>query len=85
MPKKINTCQEVALRLQTFLDEELDNALMSEIQEHLDACIDCGYEAEVYRELKKDISSVAVPADSDAIARLKDFSSRIAAEATQLP
>lgn len=81
MVRKLNSCREVALRLQTFLDEELADAQMSDIQAHLDACIDCGYEADMYRELKKDISLVTVPTDSEAIERLKAFSARIASEA----
>ncbi len=83
MATKYTNCKEVALRLQTYLDGELDDARMEEIRSHLDACIDCGFEADAFREIKNDLGSLAQPVDSDALARLRDFSARIAAEAAE--
>lgn len=82
MAQKINNCKEVALRLQTFLDGELDDNRMEQIRAHLDACIDCGFEADAFREIKKDLGSLAKPIDSDALTRLREFSARIANEAS---
>ena len=80
MPKTL-TCRDVALRLQTYLDGELDESRMEQIRSHLDACVDCGLEADVFADIKRDLSAKTIPADSDALARLRDFSARIADEA----
>jgi len=81
MAKKMMNCKDVALRLQTYLDGELDEARMEQIRAHLDACVACGLEADVFANIKKDLTAQAVPADSDALARLRAFSARIAEEA----
>lgn len=81
MAQKFNSCKAVALRLQTYLDGELDDDRNEQIQSHLDACIDCGFEADAFRKIKSDLSSLAQPIDSDALDRLKKFTSRIAQEA----
>jgi len=81
MASKLNSCSEVALRLQTYLDGELTEPRITQIQAHLDACIDCGYEADAFRELKQELSSVAKPTESDVLDRLKQFTAQIAQEA----
>ncbi len=82
MAQKITSCKDVALRLQTYLDGELDDKRMDQIRAHLDACIDCGVEADTFREIKSDLGSLAQPVDADALARLKEFSARIVNEAS---
>lgn len=79
-PKKTN-CREVARRLQSYLDGELDGDRMEQIKAHLDACVDCGLEYDVFTAIKTDLNTLAVPAESDALARLREFSSRISEEA----
>ncbi len=81
MAQKMMSCRDVALRLQTYLDGELDETRMEQIRAHLDACVDCGLEADVFADIKKDLAAQAIPADSDALARLREFSARIAEEA----
>ena len=76
-------CRDVALRLQTYLDGELDRSRMEQISAHLDACVDCGLEADVFTSIKHDLASHALPADSDAIERLRAFSERIAEESAR--
>lgn len=76
MSKKIN-CRDVALRLQSYLDEELDEDRMVQIEMHLADCVECGLEEEVYRAVKKDLKTLSSPSDSDAMERLRQFSSRI--------
>lgn len=75
MAKKLN-CREVALRLQTYLDGELDEERCQAFKAHLDACVDCGLEAEVFSSLKSDISGCA-NTDEDALARLRKFAADI--------
>lgn len=80
MVKKLN-CREVGLRLQSYLDGELDAARAEQIRAHLDDCVACGLEADAFVKIKKDLGAQSVPADSDALARLREFSSQIASNA----
>lgn len=79
-PKKTN-CREVARRLQSYLDGELDGDRMDQIRAHLDSCVDCGLEYEVFAAIKTDIHALSTPVESDALARLREFSARISEEA----
>ncbi len=72
------TCRDVGLRLQSYLDGELDSVRMQGIQDHLEACVDCGLEADVFRRIKADLSGHAPATDPEALERLREFSSRIA-------
>lgn len=76
MSKKIN-CRDVALRLQSYLDQELDDDRMVLIEKHLADCVQCGLEEDVYRAVKRDLKSLRSPTDSDAMERLRQFSTRI--------
>lgn len=74
-------CREVARRIQTYLDGELDEARRSALQAHLDACVDCGLEADVFDSIKKDLAAASPPRDDAAIARLRSFTDGIAGRA----
>lgn len=78
MSTKSMSCRDVALRLQTYLDGELDADRMERIKNHLDACVDCGLEADVFASIKDQLSDQARPVSADAIARLRAFSDQIA-------
>ena len=78
MSNKTMNCRDVALRLQTYLDGELDAERMERIQTHLDACVECGLEADVFTSIKNDLASQARPVNAEAIARLRAFSAQIA-------
>ena len=79
MSKRTMTCRDVALRLQTYLDGELDQDRMERIQGHLAACVACGLEADVFTSIKNDLANQVRPADSAAMQRLREFSNQIAA------
>ena len=79
MASKIN-CREVGRRLQSYLDGELDGDRMEKIKAHLDDCVHCGLELDVFAAIKTDLSMLAVPAESDALKRLREFSTRVAQE-----
>jgi anti-sigma factor (TIGR02949 family) len=81
MAQKTMNCRDVALRLQTYLDGELDQVRMERIRAHLDACVACGLEADVFTSIKNDLAAQTIPADSEALSRLREFSTRIADEA----
>lgn len=78
MPTKSMNCRDVALRLQTYLDGELDEERMERIHAHLDACAQCGLEADVFQTIKSDLAQRARAVDPDALARLRAFSEQIA-------
>jgi anti-sigma factor RsiW len=78
MAPKINTCREVGLRIQSYLDDELDSERMAQISAHLDMCVDCGVEADVFRQIKADLASQAPATDDAALERLRQFSENIA-------
>ncbi|MFT7473389.1 MAG: anti-sigma factor (TIGR02949 family) [Verrucomicrobiales bacterium] len=80
MAQKTINCRDVALRLQTYLDGELDHELMERIRAHLDACVDCGLEVDVFTSIKNDLAAQRIPADSEALSRLREFSTRVANE-----
>jgi len=75
------SCKEVGLRLQSYLDGELDEKRMGQIRAHLEDCVHCGLEFEAFEKIKRDLSAQSVPADSAALARLREFSEQIATKA----
>lgn len=81
MSNKTMTCRDVALRLQTYLDGELNAERMERIQIHLEACVECGLEADVFTTIKNDLAQHVLPVNSDALARLRAFSDQIATAA----
>jgi len=66
-------CREVGLRLQSYLDDELDPARMDLIRAHLEACRDCGLEYDVYARIKADIGRQRLDPDAGVIERLRSF------------
>lgn len=74
-------CKEVARRLQSYLDGELNEDRMEQIRAHLDDCVSCGLEFETFKKIKMGLNAQALPSDSDALARLRAFSERISTEA----
>ena len=76
MMGKMN-CSEVGLRLQSYLDDELDPDRMGKIQEHLEACRDCGLDYEVYASIKSDIARTRRDPDPGAMDRLREFARTI--------
>ncbi len=85
MSNKTMTCRDVALRLQTYLDGELDAERMERIQTHLEACVDCGLEADVFTTIKNDLAKQVSPVNSESLARLRAFSDQIATAAQDEP
>ena len=78
MAVKTMNCRDVGLRLQTYLDGELDPDRMQAIHDHLDACVECGLEADVFRRIKADLAGSAPTTDPAVLERLRAFTARIA-------
>lgn len=72
-------CMRVAEVLQRHLDGAIDDATAAEIQAHLDACRDCGLEADAYFRLKVALAERGRVTDDEAVDRLRAFVDRLAA------
>ena len=72
------SCHQVGQLLQTHLDGELDAERTKQVADHLDDCLRCGLEAETYRAIRAALVRRA-PVDAEPLARLHDFSTRLAA------
>ncbi len=72
------SCQQVGKDLQSFLDGEETNVTAEDLSAHLEACKDCGLEADVYRKIKLAISQTAEPVDKGSLDRLQDFGRKLA-------
>lgn len=74
------SCKEIADVLQSFLDGELDSSDIPIVEAHLDACRDCGLEAETYEAVKVSLTKHRVSIDADVLARLRDFGAQLTNE-----
>lgn len=66
-------CRAVGRLLQAFLDGEVGDGWATAVAEHLDACLDCGIEADAYRWLKAVLAGIARADDSRQLQRLHAF------------
>lgn len=75
---EMRTCHEVGRVLQTYLDDELDQADVKKVASHLEHCRRCGMEADTYARIKESLARVARqgvihPEDKLSIERLRHF------------
>ena len=67
------TCEEVFLRLDDFLDRELDESEMTMVREHLDTCQMCAaefaFEASVLSQVRDKLQRIDAP--QDLLAKLR--------------
>lgn len=70
-------CLRVALRLQRYLDGEVDEVTARRIAAHLEECGKCGMEAETYRQVKEALARGEPPSD-DALGRVRGFAEALA-------
>lgn len=66
-------CRAVGRLLQSFLDGEIGDPRAVAVANHLDACRDCGMDAEGYRWLKAAVAGVARADDPRVVQRLQAF------------
>ncbi|MEE9415136.1 MAG: zf-HC2 domain-containing protein [Acidimicrobiales bacterium] len=71
------SCRQVAKDLQLFLDKEETSATREQLAAHLEACRECGLEAEVYDRIKDSLARTAPALDDDAVERLKAFGAQL--------
>ncbi len=72
------SCAEVMEVLQSYLDGEVDEETARRVSAHLDECVNCGPEAEIYRRIKASLHHHARPVDPAILAGLERFGRRIA-------
>lgn len=72
------SCQQVALVLQQYLDDELDPAEVPKVLEHLEACKDCGLEASIYGRIKTSLRAHQAGPDADSMARIRTLANELA-------
>lgn len=71
------SCRQAAKVLQTYLDGELDGDRASKLEIHLDACLDCGLEADTYREIKGALARQSRTLPEDSLSKLREFGDRL--------
>lgn len=72
------TCEQVEAVMQQYLDQELDPAQVPKVLAHLEACRDCGLEAEMYNRIKASLLSHQHAPDSDSAARIRALAEDLA-------
>lgn len=72
------TCEQVEKVLQRYLDNELEPDQVPKVLAHLEACKDCGLEAEMYRRIKDSLRAHQQEANADSLARLRSLAEELA-------
>lgn len=72
------SCRQAAKVLQTHIDGELDPERAALIEAHLDACRDCGLEADTYLEIKAALSREQLNLPEETIKKLRSFGEQLA-------
>ncbi len=80
-PSSALACKQVAEDLQSFLDNEDTVANRDLIAAHLEACRDCGLEANTFNQLKASLARPVLEIDDTALDRLRAFGASISEEA----
>lgn len=71
-------CHEVGKRLQQYLDGDIDADRARRIEAHLEACRECGMEAETYERIKEALATHRPDVPRESIERLREFGERLA-------
>jgi predicted anti-sigma-YlaC factor YlaD len=78
----MRTCHEVGRVLQSYLDDEVDQARVKKVAAHLQHCLRCGMEADTYARIKESLVRVSRqglvhPEDQLSIERLRRFANSL--------
>ena len=71
------SCRQLAPVLQGYLDGQLDDDDIAFVEAHLDACRDCGLEAETYEAIKESLGRHEPAMPDDILSRLSAFSATL--------
>jgi anti-sigma factor RsiW len=70
-------CRQVGEVLQAYLDGHIDAERAKQIEEHLEACRQCGLEAETYERIKSTLAAQRPEVPADSVERLRAFGERL--------
>jgi len=73
------SCSQVEAVMQQYLDEELEASQVPKVLKHLEACKDCGLEAEMYTRIKESLVSHQAAPSSDSMSRIRGLAQELAA------
>ncbi|NNE72276.1 MAG: zf-HC2 domain-containing protein [Acidimicrobiales bacterium] len=76
------SCRDVGKNLQSYLDRETVEPLsVSQLEQHLELCRQCGLEAEVYRSIKESLARAGrAQDDAGSLDRLRAFGQKLVEE-----
>lgn len=72
------SCHQVGKVLQSYLDDELDDAAARKVVAHLEDCRRCGLEVETYEALKASLQRGPAGLAAEPVVRLREFGARLA-------
>lgn len=72
------TCRQVAKVLQSYLDGEVEADVARRVANHVEKCVNCGYEAETLRRICESIARQSPPLDTEAVDRIRRFGEDLA-------
>ena len=72
-------CMRTMPVLQSYLDGNVDEATARRVAAHLEDCLRCGLEVEVYSEIKTALAEQRDAIDQGALDRLQHFAAHLAA------
>ena len=72
------TCQQVEAVMQQYLDNELDPDMVPKVLEHLEACRDCGLEAELYSRIQSSLREHQEAPSDDSMTKIRALAQELA-------
>jgi len=72
------SCQQVEAVLQQYLDKELEASEVPKVLKHLEACKDCGLEAEMYSDIKASLHAHQQAPTADSMDRIQALAQELA-------
>ncbi len=72
--RRIPSCDEIMEVLQAYLDGEVDVEVARTVAGHLEKCVVCSHESEVYQQIKTSLAGRRREVDPDVRAALEAFS-----------
>jgi anti-sigma factor RsiW len=66
-------CRDVLPLLQRYIDRELEAPASAAFERHLDSCWECGFEMDVYLDIKNGLAERRRNPDQATWSRLREF------------
>lgn len=72
------SCSQVEAVMQQYLDNELDPSEVPKVLAHLEACKDCGLEAELYTRIQSSLREHQQAPSADSMDRIRALAQELA-------